>query len=39
MRALIRRMNGDERGCCSDLRKAIALGMENAKVYRKNYCN
>jgi tetratricopeptide (TPR) repeat protein len=39
MRALIRRMNGDERGCCSDLRKAIALGMESAKVYRENYCN
>ena len=39
MRALIRRMNGDESGCCSDLRKAVALGMENAKVYRKAYCN
>ena len=39
MRALIRRMNGDERGCCSDLRKAVDLGMENAKVYRKAYCN
>ena len=39
MRALIRRMNGDEKGCCKDLRKAIALGMESAKVYRENYCN
>ena len=39
MRALIRRMNGDERGCCSDLRKAIALGLENAKVYKDAYCN
>ena len=39
MRALIRRMNGDEKGCCRDLRKAIALGMESAKVYRENYCN
>ena len=39
MRALIRRMNGDELGCCSDLRKAVLLGMENAKVYRKAYCN
>ena len=38
MRALIRRMNGDERGCCADLRKAIALGMENARVYRDSYC-
>ena len=39
MRALIRRMNGDERGCCSDLDRAISLGMENAKVYRQTYCN
>lgn len=39
MRALIRRMNGDERGCCSDLRKAIALGMENARAYKETYCN
>ena len=39
MRALIRRMNGDERGCCSDLRKAISLGLENAKIYKDAYCN
>lgn len=39
MRALVKRMNGDEKGCCSDLRKAVALGMEAAKVYSETYCN
>tara|TARA_B110000305_G_scaffold60008_2_gene66524 strand:- start:20158 stop:20679 length:522 start_codon:yes stop_codon:yes gene_type:complete len=39
MRALVKRMNGDERGCCNDLKKAVALGMEAAKVYSETYCN
>ena len=39
MRALVKRMNGDEKGCCRDLKRAIALGMEAADVYSKTYCN
>ena len=39
MRALVKRMNGDEKGCCRDLKKAIALGLEAATVYRETYCN
>lgn len=39
MRALVKRMNGDEKGCCKDLKKAIALGMDAAKVYSETYCN
>jgi tetratricopeptide (TPR) repeat protein len=39
MRALVKRMNGDEKGCCRDLKRAIALGMEAAHVYSKTYCN
>ena len=39
MRALVKRMNGDEKGCCRDLKKAIALGLKAATVYSENYCN
>tara|TARA_B100001287_G_scaffold276098_1_gene285764 strand:+ start:1256 stop:1777 length:522 start_codon:yes stop_codon:yes gene_type:complete len=39
MRALVKRMNGDEKGCCKDLKKAITLGLEAAKVYSDTYCN
>jgi len=39
MRALVKRMNGDEKGCCRDLKKAIALGLKAATVYSQTYCN
>ena len=39
MRALVKRMNGDEKGCCRDLKKAIALGSKAAAVYSETYCN
>ena len=39
MRALVKRMNGDEKGCCKDLKKAIALGLKAATVYSQTYCN
>ena len=39
MRALVKRMNGDEKGCCRDLKKAIAMGLEAATVYSETYCN
>jgi tetratricopeptide (TPR) repeat protein len=38
MRALIRRMNSDLKGCCSDLKKASNLGLEKAKESLTLYC-
>lgn len=38
MRALIRRMNNDTKGCCSDLKKASNLGLEKAKESLALYC-
>ena len=38
MRALIKRMNSDLKGCCSDLRKASGLGLEKAKESLSLYC-
>lgn len=38
MRALIRRMNNDVKGCCSDLKKASNLGLEKAKESLALYC-
>ena len=38
MRALIRRMNSDMKGCCADLRKALSLGMIKANESLSLYC-
>lgn len=38
MRALIRRMNSDMKGCCADLKKASSLGMTKANESLSLYC-
>ncbi len=38
MRALIRRMNSDLKGCCSDLKKASNLGLKKAEESLTLYC-
>jgi tetratricopeptide (TPR) repeat protein len=38
MRALIKRMNSDIKGCCSDLKKASSLGLEKANDSLTLYC-
>lgn len=38
MRALIRRINSDLKGCCSDLKRASNLGLEKAKESLAIYC-
>jgi tetratricopeptide (TPR) repeat protein len=38
MRALIRRMNSDMKGCCADLKKASSLGMTKANESLTLYC-
>jgi tetratricopeptide (TPR) repeat protein len=38
MRALIKRMKSDLKGCCSDLKKASSLGLEKAKDSLSLYC-
>lgn len=38
MRALIRRMNSDLKGCCADLKKASNLGLQKANESLAFYC-
>jgi tetratricopeptide (TPR) repeat protein len=38
MRALIRRINSDLKGCCADLKKASSLGMSKADESLTVYC-
>ena len=39
VRALVKIINGDEKGCYRDLKREITFGLEAAYVYSKTYCN
>ena len=38
MRSLMKRMNGDIKGCCQDLKKSLELGNSSASEYMSIYC-